>query len=759
MSGNTFSHPDFLAVRERNDVLEDLEVCELVGLGFGNGTRSEVVTGELVSGNYFSTLGVKPALGRDFLPEEDRVPGAHPVVIVSHAFWQSRLDADPNVIGRSLVLNNYRFTVIGVAPAIFTGTNAPFAVSLWMPAMMSAQAHPNRTSTRLFDERRYERFMAIGRLKTGVSAQQAQTALELINQQLERQRLERAGSLRGTQPTEDRSLKLTGTQGLIGAFRPIAQMGTALLAAVVGIVLLLACANVANLLLARATTRRKEIAVRLALGAGRWRLVRQLLTESALLAGLGAAVGLLFALWLNQLLMAFKPPLPAAWNFQLALRLDWAAFGFTLLLALATTLLFGLAPAWQASKPDLVQTLKADAGTGSGRSRRFNLRHTLVIAQVAISLLLLVGAGLFLRSLLHAQQIKTGFQSANRLTFTVDLTRQGYDKPRQQEFAHRLIERLSALPGVRVATAANFLPLGVMALGAPIAIEGRNEPPDAPPLSATAHVVSERYFETLETPILRGRAFTAQDHANASPVAIISERMARHFWPNEEALGKRLRIGPPDTPLSEIVGIAEDTLFAPGEEPRFTTYRPLAQHPSDELTVALHTANTPQTLIASVRREALALDPNLPLQEIKTLDEVVSLQFWPARMCAALLGGFSLLGLLLAAVGIYGVMSYAVTERTREIGVRMALGAVPRNVLWLMVRQGLWLTLIGSVVGLLLASVATRLLASMLYGVSARDPITFMCVPLVMAVVALLACWIPARRATRVDPMVALRCE
>ncbi|MGH9842930.1 MAG: FtsX-like permease family protein, partial [Blastocatellia bacterium] len=274
-----------------------------------------------------------------------------------------------------------------------------------------------------------------------------------------------------------------------------------------------------------------------------------------------------------------------------------------------------------------------------------------------------------------------------------------------------------------------------------------------------AQVVSERYFETLATPILRGRAFTARDNANAPPVAIINERMARRFWPNEDALGKHLRIGPPAAPLCEIIGVAEDTLHALGEEPQLTTYRPLAQQPADQLTVALHTANAPQTLIAGVRREVLALDPNLPLEDVKTLDEAVGLQFWPARMCAALLGGFGLLGLLLAAVGIYGVMSYAVTERTREIGVRMALGAAPRDVLRLVIRQGLWLTLLGTGVGLLLAFAATRLLASMLYGVGVRDPLTFIGVPLLLGTVALLACWIPAWRATRVDPLIALRSE
>jgi len=749
LNGNTFSHPDFLALRERNDVLAGLAVSEIAELSFGNGIRSEMLTGEVVSGNYFSTLGLVPVLGRTFQPEEDRVPGAHPVVVVSHTFWQSRLDGAASVVGRNITLNNQRFTIIGVAPAGFTGTSAPFTVSLWLPAMMSAQVFPNRA--RLFDDRRYERFAAIGRLKPGITAAQAQAALELINQQLEQ-----AEPPRGNQPPADRSLKLIGTQGVFTPFfRSMAQMGTALLAAVVGIVLLLACTNVANLLLARATARRKEIAVRLALGASRWRLLRQLLTESALLALLGALVGLLFAFWLNQLLMAFKPPLPASWRFQVALRLDWAALGFTLGLALVTTLLFGLAPAWQASKPELVQALKTEAGMPHGR--RLNLRHALVVVQVTISLLLLVGAGLFLRSLLQAQQLDPGFQTRNRLTFTVMLGHQGYDNARQQDFARQVIERLSALPGVHSVTAANFLPMGVMSLGAPLAIEGRTEPPDAPPLFATAQVVSEGYFETLGTALLHGRAFTAQDTADAAPVVIINEQLAHRFWPNESALGKRLRLGPLSAPFSEIVGVAQDTLHALGEPPQLTTYRPLAQQPTARLTVALHATGVPQALIANVRRAVMTLDPNLPLQEVNTLDEVIALQFWPMRICAALLAAFGLLGLILAATGIYGVMSYTVTERTREVGIRIALGAAPRDVRWLIVRRGLGLTLLGTVFGLSLAFMVTRWLSSLLYGVSVRDPLTFVAVPLLLAVVALLACYVPARRATKVDPLISLR--
>lgn len=754
LNSGTFSYPDFQAIRERNEVLEDLAACAFVfGVNFGNGLRSEDLTGEMVSSNYFATLGVKPMMGRDFLPEENRVPDERAVVIVSEHFWRSRLDADPNVIGRQIRLNRHSFTIIGVAPATFTGINSPIRINLWIPAMMVRRivlSLPFR-----LDDRRDERFRAVARFKPGVSLPQAQAALEFINQQLEQ-----ANPIDTNQPPTDRSIRLWKAQGILEEFiRLQARKSTALLWAVTSILLLLACANVANLLLARATTRRKEIAMRLALGASRWRLIRQLLTESMLLAALGAALGLVFAYWLNQLLMAFHPPFPESWGFAISLRLDGAAFGFTFLLVLVTIFLSGLAPAWQASKPDLLQSLKTDTASGAGRLRRFNLRSALVVTQIAISLLLLIGTGLFLRSLVYAQQLKMGYQAANRLTFTFYLAAQGYESTRQQQFVRQLLERLSALPGVQAATAASHFPLDVKGMRQPITIEGREAPSNAQPQEAFTQLVDEHYFKTLDTKILRGRAFTAQDVLDGAHVAIISNRLARHYWPNEEALGRRLRIGPPETPFREVVGIAEDTLQSLDRVEDFTAYRPFDAAAFPLTTFVVHSTLAPETIIPSLRREIIALEPNLPVQEIQPVEQVNSWAFWGARMGAVLLGGFGLLGLLLAIIGIYGVMSYAVTERTHEVGIRIALGAVPRDVLWLIVKQGLRLTFIGTAIGLALAFVATRLLASMLYGVSVRDPLAFMGAPLVLSVVALLACYVPARRATKVDPLIALRHE
>jgi len=757
--GEPLSYPDFVALRERNDVLSGLAAATAAEVSFGNGSRSEVLRGELVSSDYFDVLGVRPLLGRSFAPEEERSPQA--VVILSHAVWQSRFSSDPDIVGKTITLHRQPYTVIGVAPAGFNGMAEMFRTDLWLPLRMLPQAQPMFRNS--LANRHDQLFGAIGRLKSGVSLTQAQTALETINRQLEL--AEPPPASRQRDPNEDRSLKLAHPQGInLPHFRRRVQMGTALLFFVVGIVLLIACANVANLLLARSTVRRKEIAVRLALGASRWRLLRQLLTESALLGLLGAGAGLLLAYWLNRVLMMLKPPLPEAWGFRLDLQLDANVLGFTLLLALVVSLLFGLLPALAASKPDVVHALKDESGARARRGffRRFHLRNVLVVGQLAVSLVLLVTAGLFIRSLQQMQRVDPGFQTENRLALSFNLELEGYDEARGREFARQLLEQVRALPGVQAATLTNFLPLGFMGFTEPITFEGRPTPPTPDLTFAASQIVDVDYFRTLGTTLVRGREFTPQDSADARAVTIINETLARRFFPNEDALGKRVRLGSPELnpPPREIVGIVKDTVTRSiGENPALVTYRPLAQQHSSFLTLVVHTSGNSRALLPALRREVNRLDENLPVQEIKTVEEIVAFSFWPMRMGARLVGAFGLLGLLLASVGLYGVMSYAVAARTREIGVRMALGAARRDVLTLIVRQGLQLSLLGVGSGLLLATAATRVLQQFLFGIGATDAVTFISVATLLTAVALVACWIPARRATQVDPMIALRAE
>lgn len=751
--GEPLSYPDFVTLRARNEALSGLAASHFTELSFGNGSRSEVVRGELVSSDYFDVLRLPPALGRGFLPQEER--NAQPVVVLSHGFWQSRFNGDPNIINQTITLNRQRYTVVGVASAGFNGIMEIFPTDLWLPLTMLTQARPVFQVS--LSNRHDQLFAAIGRLKSGVSVTQAQAALETISRQLEL--ADPPPTSRQRNADEDRSLKLAHPQGIgLPHFQRRAQMATGLLFVVVGIVLLIACANVANLLLARAATRRKEIAVRLALGASRFRLVRQMLTESALLGLLGAGAGLLLAFWINRALMALKPPLPDSVGFSLNLQLDASVLGFTLLLALLVSLLFGLVPALAASKPDVVRALKDETGaaTQRGQRRRFNLRNALVVAQLAVSLVLLIAAGLFIRSLQQMQKVDPGFRTEKRLALSFNLEPEGYNETKGREFARQLVERVRALPGVQAATMANFLPLGFMKLTESAVIDGRV----SPTVNAVAQRVGLDYFRTLGTPLVRGRDFTPQDAANAPAVAIINETLARRFFPNEDPIGKRVRIGDPVSNAQpyEIVGIAKDTLITSiAEAPWAATYRPLAQQHSSRITLVVHTTGNPQALLAAVRHEVQALDENLPAQEIKTLDEFIAFSFWPMQMGARLVGTFGLLGLLLASVGLYGVMSYAVAARTREIGVRMALGAERRDVLRLIAGQAMRLTLFGLGAGLALAFAATRVLQRFLFGIGASDPLTFFSVALLLTLVALLACFLPARRATKVDPMVALR--
>ena len=747
-----FSYPQYAELRDRNEVLSGLVAYWQCPFSLSDGGQAERVIGQIVTGNYFAVLGVRPALGRFFLPEEDRTPGTHPVVVISHGLWRRRFGADPAVVGKTISLNAYRYTVVGVAPLEFTGTTRGTVNEVYVPIMMQAKRGGGRSG--FLENRNAGWLQLLGRLKPNVSRQQAQAALSIL-----------ADDPGNTSPDGKGAAKLIagailmdGSRGQLDRVRDL-SLPLKLLMGVVGFVLLIACANVANLLLSRASARRKEIAVRLAIGAGRWRIVRQLLTESAILAALGGGVGLLIARWLTSLLLGFQQQtnfIPRTFDGGLA-SLDGRALGFTLGLSLLTGIVFGLAPALQASKPDFVAALKEDT-PGLGRlARRFSLRGILVVAQVALSIVVLIGAGLCVKSLRALQAIDPGFEPAKVVTASFDLSQNGYDEARGRQFIAQLSERVAALPGVEAVSFTNIVAFGGLTWTSPATPEGY-QPQPGERLAFNFNTISPNYFRTLGTRLVSGREFTAQDTTDAPRVVIVNEAAARRYWPGQDAVGKRVK----REQFFEVVGVVRDSkekgLTA---DPRPTIYLPILQYYIGDLDLTLYarTAINPQTLLATVRREVQTLDPSLPVYNLGTLAEQRDGSLYAERLATTLLTLFGLLALSLAAIGIYGVLSYAVTERTREMGIRLALGAHPRNLIGLVVRQGLTMALIGLIIGVGASFALTRLMAKLLYGVSATDPLTFVVIPLSLIVVAIVACWIPARRATRVDPMAALRYE
>jgi len=744
----SFSYPIYADYRDQNDVFDGLLAYSETPLNLSESGQSERVIGVLVSGNYFDVLGVRPALGRAFLPEEDRTPGTHPVAVVSYGLWQRRFGADPKLVGRTITLNTYSFTVIGVAPAEFRGVRRGLSPDVYVPMQMIAQAWPARKPDDL-NNRNFSWLNLMGRLKPGATRAQAQTAMSALSSRIMQ-----------VQPNTWPLIALEdGSQGETGRVTEL-RTPLKLLMATVALVLLIACVNVANLLLARAQTRGREMAVRLAVGASRYRLIRQLLTESLLLSLLGGLFGVLLAAWLTDALAAYSPPTGGSAPPLLDARLDWRVLTFAATLSLVTGLLFGLVPAWQSSKPNLTVALKEESGAaGSGRAR---LRGALVSAQIALSLVVLVCAGLCVRSLRNLQRIDAGFDAAKVSVMGLNLSLNGYKEEQGLQFYANLLERVSALPGVEAASLARIVPLGGNGMRMSVGIEGYT-PADDRPINFDMNLVGPRYCATMKLPLAAGREFTANDNAAGQRVVIINEAAARAYWPNQNPLGKHLMIGSPgrgNPQPVEIIGVVGDSRYrALTETFRPGMLLPAAQNYTPDLSLHLRSAGDPAALIESVRRELRALDPQLPAARIRTLEEQRRNSLYSERVTALLLAAFGGLALLLAALGIYGVMAYSVTQRTREVGIRMALGAGAGDVLRLMLRQGAWLIVAGVALGVAGALAATRLIRSFLYEVSVTDPLTFVVAALLLAGVALLACWIPARRATKVDPMIALRCE
>jgi putative ABC transport system permease protein len=737
------SYPDFADWRAQNQVFEYVSTYHDSDFILTGGSEPLRLSGAVVNADLFPLLGAQPSLGRTFRPDEDK-PGEHGrVVVLSQGLWQRQFGADPNVVGRAVTLNGQSYTVVGVMPAGFQFPIESNPIELWTTVAEDAAGKEPITA-----QRGAHYMSVLARLKPGVTQAQAQSDLDTISARLAQQYPD-TNAHRGTRV-------MSALESLVGDVRP----ALLILLGAVGCVLLIACANVANLLLARATTRHKEIAIRAALGASRWRVVRQLLTESVLLAFAGGALGLLFALWGGDLLVALSgDDIPRATQ----INLDWRVLGFTLLVSFVTGVLFGLVPALHAAKFELTESLKEGGRSSVEGARRNRVRSALVVAEMTVALVLLVGAGLLMQSLRRLQHVNPGFDAHNVLTLTVSLPEVKYKTPQQVDFYRSLRERVAALPGVTSASAVFPLPLGGDRIGISFETEGRPLPKSELP-ATEFRTVNPDYFHTLSIPLVKGRDFTARDDASAPGVIIVNEAFAQKFFPNEEAIGHRIKPGistdESDPVMREIVGVVGDVKhrsLSTAVEPE--AYVPHAQVPFGSMTLVVKTAPDARTLVGAVRNEVRALDKDLPIYNVKTLDDYVASSVAQPRFNTLLLASFAGLALILTAVGLYGVMSYSVVQRTHEMGVRIALGAQTRDVLKLVVGQGMVLAVIGIGLGLLVSLAATRVLASLLYEVSAADPLVYAGITLLLAVVALLACYIPARRATKVDPMVALRYE
>ena len=738
---NVISAANYLDWRDQNTVFEQMSGVFDYRANLTGVDDPEELPTQVVEANFFDLLGVNASLGRTFVAEEG-VAGHDNVVVLGQSLWKRRFGGDPAMIGKTIKLSGQDFTVIGIAPPDFqflikSGSLTGKQAELWMPMTFSPNSRVRRG-----------RFMtAVARIKPGVTLAEAQTEMDGIAANLEKQYVD-FNSGWGV------NLVPLRTQ-LVGPIRPALLV----LLGAVAFVLLIACANVANLLLARAATRQREIAIRTALGAGRWRVVRQLLTEATVLAALGGAFGLLLAMWGVDLLLALTP------KDLLGLRdvgVDYRVLGFTFGVSVLTGVLFGLAPALEASRPNLNESLK-EGGRGAvtgGRNHR--LRDMFVVAEIALALVLLIGSGLMIRSFARLQSVDPGFDAKNLLTVRVLLPRLRYgEDPPCKAFFKQLTERVQALPGVRSAGTVSYLPITSGGAATIFDIEGRPPLPPGEELVGDVRVVDGGYFGTMGIPLLQGRTFNERELTDESHVVVINETMARDYFPGEDPIGKRVTISMKDENVpSEIIGVVRDARYIGLD----TAVRPMTYWPYPELvysgmTLVVRTEGEPLALAESVRREVLAIDKDQPVADVRTMESWVSDSVSRTRFSAMLLGIFAGVALLLAAVGIFGVMSYAVSERTHEIGVRMALGARTSDVLALVVRQGMVLALVGVGIGLGAAFGLTRVMVSLLFGISATDPITFAAIPVLLALVALLACYLPARRAARVDPMIALRYE
>ncbi len=754
MTSTSFSYHTFEQWRDQHQALAEVFAFTPRGLSVRADGEAEFVSAQLVSGGYYAGLGVQPILGRTITVEDDQAASS-PVAVITHRYWQRRFDLDPAVVGKTIQVDSVPCTIIGVTPPGFHGAlHIGESPDVSIPLAMEPQLRPENSQL----NRPWVWWLRVmGRLKPGVSAEQARAGLEVTFQHSAEEGWMAAPAQNqpNGEPRDVPRLKATdGSQGLTRMREKHAQSLRILMGGV-GLVLLIACANVANLLLARAETRRKEMATRLAVGAGRSRLIRQLLTESLLLAGMGGVLGAFLAYWGKDLLLALQP-----WGgsqLALDLKLDFRVLGFTTAVSLLTGLLFGLAPAFRATRIDLAPILKESARNSSSGARS-PLSKALVTAQVALSLVLLIGAGLFARTLHNLQTLEVGFNRENLLTFGLDPARNRYPSAQIAPLFQRLLERLEAIPGVRSATLSQNPILAGSRNDAPVFVQG--QPPDQD-RRAAVNDVAANFLDTLEIPILRGRGLTGQDDERAPKVAVINEALARKYFANEDPIGRRFGVDDPETSgQMEIVGIARDAKYFElrGEMPP-TVYRPYFQDTAGSAYFTVRTTGDPVVMIAMIRQAVREVDGSLPLGDLRTLRQQVEGSWQQERFFAGLSGFFGLLALLLAAIGLYGVMAYGVACRTKEIGVRLALGAQRWDVIRLVIRESLVLVTLGIGIGLATALALTRLIANWLFGLTPNDPVTMAVATVLLVAVAAVAGYLPARRAARIDPLVALRSE
>jgi len=739
------SYPNYIDFRDRNTVLSGLAIYRPQPVNFSLGAGNNVrMWGYEVSGNYFDVLGVRAARGRMLTPDDDRVRGGHPVAVISWACWQQRFAGDPQIAGKTVKLNGMNYNILGVAPREFIGTEMIYTPEIFVPMAMVGQIEGGASWV---DQRSDFNLFAIGRLKPGVGVPQAQAALDSIAVDLGREY---------PKSNEGMHIELS-PPGLFGnMLRGTIHGFAAVLMGVAGLVLLIACVNLASLLLARAADRRRDTAIRLALGAGRGHLIRQLLTESLILSVLGGVAGIVLAVWLIDLFAAWKPPVDVP--VIPAIAIDWHVLLFAGAVSLITGVLFGLAPAFESARESLAPALKNEAV--AERLRRFHPRDALVVAQIAMSVTLMVGSVLVVRSLENALTVRLGFEPRGASAVGFDVTLQGYDVPKAKDFQHRVLDRVRNMPGIESAGVTVSMPLWLNWNNSTIFIEGKPEPKASDVPLVGMFQADSGYWKTARTRFVAGRPFDDHDVEGSPRVAIVNEAFAAQLLPGENPIGKRFRTGADKGPWREIVGVVETGKYRSlGEAPMPVVFQPFFQAWSSNTIIVARSKLPEDQVVGMLRGAVMAQDPTITLFQTGSLTEQLGLVLLPARIAAVVLGAFGLLAVVLAATGVYGIMAYAVARRTREIGIRMALGAGRSSVLSVVLRRTAILVAVGTAAGVGLSLAAGRVFSQILYGISATDPLTYALAISMMAAVAGVACWAPAMRAMSVDPVIALRAE